>query len=278
MKAIMEDVKLGDKEFPPNMTPFIFQVKGSDLYGIVYVAEGKGPHPTAIVLHGFPGNEKNLDLAQALRRAGINAVFFGFRGAWGSEGNFSYQNCIEDTVAAIDFFKKPENIQKFRVDPEKFIIIGHSMGGFVTMNVAKLRQDVKTCVYLSGWNMGYEAERLSKAGEDALTKRKQWLAASAAPLKGTNVELLLEEFFSMKDTHNLISYVPELKGKKILMVTAKQDTVCPTQYDHQPLYDALKKAYPNDVAEFILNTDHAYSATRMEMIRGVFEWMGIRLT
>ena len=147
------------------------------------------------------------------------------------------------------------------------------MGGFVAMNVAKLRQDVKACVFLSCWNAGYYAECLSKASEDVLARRKQEFAADATPLKGVNGELLVEEILSMKDTHNLISYVPELKGKKILMVTAKQDTACPTEYDHQPLYDVLKKAYPDDIAELILDTDHVYSATRMEMIRGVFEWL-----
>ena len=32
--------------------------------------QGLGPHPVVIMLHGFPGNEKNLDLAQSIRRAG----------------------------------------------------------------------------------------------------------------------------------------------------------------------------------------------------------------
>ncbi|GHV37659.1 hypothetical protein FACS1894187_14990 [Synergistales bacterium] len=214
-----------------------------------------------------------MDLAQALRRAGINAVFFGYRGAWGSEGNFSYQNCIDDTNTLIDFFKQPANIEKFRIDPAKFIVMGHSMGGFVTMNVAKAQKDVKAYVYLSGWNVGYEAERLQKADADAVAKRKQGLAASAAPLKGTNAELLYDEILSMKDTHNLVNFVPELAGKKFLMVTAKKDTACPAEYDHIPLYDALKKAYPNDVSEFTLDTDHVYSVSRVEMIRGVFEWL-----
>ncbi|MFD3266336.1 hypothetical protein [Phenylobacterium ferrooxidans] len=32
------------------------------------------------------GNEKNLDLAQAVRRAGWNAAAFNYRGSWGSPG------------------------------------------------------------------------------------------------------------------------------------------------------------------------------------------------
>ena len=30
----------------------------------VYTAEGNGPHPVLIFTHGYPGHEKNLDLAR----------------------------------------------------------------------------------------------------------------------------------------------------------------------------------------------------------------------
>jgi hypothetical protein len=66
------------------------------MFGLIYEAPGVGPHPTALVLHGFPGNERNLDLAQAIRRAGWNAVFFHYRGAWGSEGSFGFVHVLED--------------------------------------------------------------------------------------------------------------------------------------------------------------------------------------
>ena len=51
------------------------------LAGMMLGANGQGPHPTIVLLHGFPGNEKNLDLAQSLRRAGYNVLFFHYRGA-----------------------------------------------------------------------------------------------------------------------------------------------------------------------------------------------------
>ena len=54
-----------------------------------------------ILLHGFPGNERNLDLAQALRRAGWNAVFFHYRGSWGSDGDFSFGHVLEDVAAVV---------------------------------------------------------------------------------------------------------------------------------------------------------------------------------
>ena len=47
---------------------------GAQLNALMYVAAGAKPHPTVILLHGFPGNERNLDLAQDIRRAGWNAL------------------------------------------------------------------------------------------------------------------------------------------------------------------------------------------------------------
>src|SRR3954469_11215477 len=64
--------------------------------GVAYLAAGAGRHPTFVFLHGLPGNEKNLDLAQAVRRAGWNAITVNYRGSWGSPGNFSFAHVLED--------------------------------------------------------------------------------------------------------------------------------------------------------------------------------------
>ena len=52
------------------------------LLGVLHLPEGEGPHPVAVLLHGFPGNERNFDLAQSLRRAGYAALVFHYRGSW----------------------------------------------------------------------------------------------------------------------------------------------------------------------------------------------------
>ena len=77
-----------DAEHPPAINELTIPSDGSRMPGLIYVANGPGPHPTVVLLHGFPGNEKNLDLAQALRRAGFNVLFFHYRGAWGAEGDY----------------------------------------------------------------------------------------------------------------------------------------------------------------------------------------------
>ena len=88
---------------------------GALLNAIVYVAAGAGPHPVVILLHGFPGNEKNLDLAQAIRRAGWDVLYFDYRGSWGSPGDFSFTHCIEDTQAAIAYVRDPIKIGRAHV-------------------------------------------------------------------------------------------------------------------------------------------------------------------
>ena len=76
--------------------------------GLLMTAAGSAPCPLVVLLHGFPGTERNLDVAQALRMAGCHVAFFHYRGAWGSPGDFSFVNVLEDPNNVIDYFKRPE--------------------------------------------------------------------------------------------------------------------------------------------------------------------------
>ena len=58
-----------DAAHPARMEVLHIPSGGVELNAIAYVAAGAGPHPTVVLFHGLPGNEKNLDLAQAMRRA-----------------------------------------------------------------------------------------------------------------------------------------------------------------------------------------------------------------
>ena len=80
----------GKKPFPPTTETFQIPSHGVLLNALVYVAEGAWPHPVVVLLHGFPGNERNLDLAQDIRRAGWDVVYFNYRGSWGTPGEFLF--------------------------------------------------------------------------------------------------------------------------------------------------------------------------------------------
>lgn len=80
LDPIVNDPPIFDLVHPPRMAAMQLESGDASVNAIVYEAQGPGPHPTVVLLHGYPGNEWNLDLAQAIRRAGWNVVFFHYRG------------------------------------------------------------------------------------------------------------------------------------------------------------------------------------------------------
>src|SRR5271170_4778687 len=96
-----------DRTNPAAMQSFQIPSHGAMLNALVYVAAGSGRHPAVVLLHGFPGNERNLDLAQDIRRAGWDVLYFNYRGSWGSSGGFSFSHSIEDTAEAVAYLRQP---------------------------------------------------------------------------------------------------------------------------------------------------------------------------
>src|SRR5438045_1677295 len=105
---------------------------GVAINGVAYLASGAGPHPTVVICHGLPGNEKNLDLAQAVRRAGWNAVTFNYRGSWGSPGVFRFAQNLEDADAVLAYVEDGGHAADLGIDTRRLVMAGHSMGGWVT--------------------------------------------------------------------------------------------------------------------------------------------------
>jgi uncharacterized protein len=119
-----------DVEHPAHMRVLRILTHGVQVNGIIYQASGPGPHPTLVLCHSLPGNEKNLDLAQAVRRAGWNAVIFNYRGSWGSPGNFRFAQNLEDADAVLAYLREPANAKQLGIDTSHIVIAGHSMGGW----------------------------------------------------------------------------------------------------------------------------------------------------
>ena len=124
---LFADIRI-DSLHPAGLEELNFNSSGDTVYGFSYLANGRGPHPTVVLLHGLPGNERNLDVAQHLRRNGYNVVFFNYRGSWGSQGKFSYENSLQDVNAVLDHITDPENKERLRVDARNIFLFGHSMG------------------------------------------------------------------------------------------------------------------------------------------------------
>src|ERR1700761_4972251 len=105
-----------DAAHPPRMEVLHIPSGGVEINGVAYLASGAGVHPTLVLLHGLPGNEKNLDLAQAARRAGWNVVTFNSRGSWGSPGSFSFEGNLADAKAVLAYVRAPDHAKALGVD------------------------------------------------------------------------------------------------------------------------------------------------------------------
>jgi len=108
-----------------------FDSGGHRLVGTVYLARGDEPKPTALLLHGCPGLEKNLDLAALLRDRGWNSLLFHYRGCWGSAGRYDLRTIPRDVTGAVDFLAACP-----LVDSDRIAVVGHSLGGWAAIMTA----------------------------------------------------------------------------------------------------------------------------------------------
>jgi pimeloyl-ACP methyl ester carboxylesterase len=224
-----------DKVNPARMDTVQIPSHGNLMNGLVYVAAGAGPHPVVVLLHGFPGNEKNLDLAQAIRRAGWDVLYFDYRGSWGTPGDFSFTHCMEDTHMAIDFMRDPSNAKKLRADPARIILIGHSMGGMIAAHIGAEDQKIMEVGLISAADMASGlisnaamADRTSvTAGmSDDDRKRVQNKVAAGlaraglAPLADCTPEDLAAELMAHTEGWKLVAQAQKLASRPVLIITS----------------------------------------------------------
>jgi|HubBroStandDraft_1064217.scaffolds.fasta_scaffold10598_2 dipeptidyl aminopeptidase/acylaminoacyl peptidase len=113
------------------ITGVTFDSDGHRLVGVCYLARGQEPKPTALLLHGCPGLEQNLDLAVRLRDRGWNALVFHYRGCWGSAGRYDLRTIPRDVTAAVDYLAGCP-----LVDAGRIAVVGHSLGGWAALVTA----------------------------------------------------------------------------------------------------------------------------------------------
>lgn len=164
---------------------------GVQINGLAYLAAGPGPHPTVVLAHGLPGNEKNLDLAQAIRRAGWNAVTFNYRGSWGSPGAFSFAGNVDDAKAVLAYLRDPANAARLRIDPSRMVLMGHSMGGWVTSQVAGSDPTLSGAALISAADMARIAGappeqrlQLARSNMESLNATAEGMAEQMTGLSG----------------------------------------------------------------------------------------------
>lgn len=273
------------------------------------VAAGPGPHPTMLLLHGLPGNERNLDLAQAARRAGWNVLTFTYRGAWGSEGIFSIQHAVEDTRAAIGYLRSAQAGLDFNVDTSRIVVAGHSMGGYMAAHAAVLdarcprrpaavgparavpvtiegSRIARPCsaypplaglILLDAWDIAASARELKAGGAEARARFVAGFDDIGRSLGPITAEDLADNLIRRGEEWSLPALAEALARIRVLTIYATHGGA----EENRAIAAAIKRACaPRGQAAcptltaVELATDHVFADHRVALAREVVEWLG----
>ena len=233
------------------------EIDGSTVFGRVMLPALDDPNtrtPIVLFLHGFPGTEKNVDIAQLLRMRGIACAYFAYRGVWGSKGFYSFSHLIEDAIAIAAHLR--ERAEELRIDPDRFYLYGHSMGGFATVNSIAAGLKVKGAFLMAPCDLAerylYERERF-----DALAVKEQ------------------RGYFTLPSDNSLLDEVAQYAEKwyfpnaaehmdpaiRYFFIGGTRDTTTPPPQNIYPLCDALI-AKGAKVEYLELNESHAFPGSR----------------
>jgi uncharacterized protein len=251
-----------DRAHPAAMTVLHVPSHGVLINGLLYSPPGEGPHPTLVLCHGLPGNEKNLDLAQAVRRAGWNAVTFNYRGSWGSPGSFRFAQNPQDAEAVLAYLRDPSNAAKLGIDPKRIVIAGHSMGGWVAAHTAARDHALSGAILISMADMGLVGGRPRAQAVAAMADDMETLADVTAESMVDEIAAHAKEFV-VAGTESGLAQIP------VLAITANDHLAAQTD----ALVAAIKAKGGTRVTAAHLDTDHSYSDRRIALESIVITWL-----
>lgn len=267
--ARCQEVHYGDCAHRPDVHGLLLPGRRGRLLSVLYTAGGVGPFPTALLLHGIPGCERNFDLAQALRRAGFHVLTFHYSGSWGSDGTYSLAHDLEDAETALDFILRDET---FGFDKDRVFAVGHSLGGFVCGQLTARRPEIRAGALLMPCDIG----RLPQIGrEDAEAGQtiREVLDDSAGWLNGTSGEALWREAEENSRSFALESAAEALAKKPLLCVSGSLDIYTPPAYHCEPLARAIRARDGGLLRCVTYPTDHFFADYRLTVADTVAEFL-----
>jgi len=252
-----------DAAYPTHNQQLLIPSHGLGMNAVLFQASGKGPHPTVILMHGLPGNERNLDLAQAIRRAGWDVLTFTYRGAWGSPGDFSITNAMADTSAALDFARSPE-ATKLGIDSRHIVLAGHSMGGATAFMTATQTSGLDGLILIDAWNI----DGKNSKGADTHETLVKGFDDFGNALHGATPETVADEVIARRSGWNLVAAAVKLPRLPILTVNARYGIGA----ENQPVTNALRKAGAQ-VTAVTIDSDHSFTDHRIALAATVIGWL-----
>lgn len=251
-----------DTTSPASLTELFIPSGNSQIAGLIYSANGLQKHPTLLLLHGYPGNERNLDIAQVVRSHGWNVIYFDYRGSWGSQGKFSFKNCVEDVVNVVAFCNKYQD--SLKIDTSNIVLFGHSMGGWVCLKALQELPAVKKGFALSTWDIAKDFKNVSNEKEMLRIATDPNIAGKYFVLN-TSLKDLYTPVIQNQTYFNLLNEGKSLADKQIIMIDEHEK--------NQQLADKIKESNQSYFDYSVWQTDHSFTNKRVSLINKVLAFL-----
>jgi pimeloyl-ACP methyl ester carboxylesterase len=237
------------------------------------MAAGAQPHPTVLLLHGLPGNEQNLDLAQSMRRVGWNVLTLHYRGSWGTPGSFSFEHCLEDAAVAVEWLRSIGTSPGRRIDSGRIVAIGHSMGGFVAAYLTAADPDIIGACLISGVDLGNAFGMPSHDCAEALIDDNVGFGDGLHILSGTSPHALASEAAENAARWRLDALAAKLARRPLLLITSDDGF----RAGSDALAGAVGELGGTELERVHFPTDHSYSDHRIALQVEVLRWLTAKM-
>ncbi|MFH1726320.1 MAG: prolyl oligopeptidase family serine peptidase [Elusimicrobiota bacterium] len=124
----------------------VFRHRGAKMVGVLSRPQGpKGRRfPAVLLLHGFPGSEKNVDVQRALMGRGIAGFAPHSSGTWGSGGLYRFSTLVDQARAGLRVLARQP-----WVDARRMAVFGASMGGWTAIHLGRRVPALRAVVAVS---------------------------------------------------------------------------------------------------------------------------------
>ena len=271
IENIKNDPQWEKEERSASLESMTFLSGGSQMYGTVLIPGGKKnqTYPCVVLLHGFPGFAATFDIAQSLRRTGIVVISFFYRGSWGSQGNYTFSGAGDDAVCVAEWAHREDIAAQYHIDRNNMFFVGHSMGGFVSINATRRLPWIRGTAVMSPYDLPYwplhqETEPMKQVIDENLYALH--IESSAAIYQ--NID------YCCQKSYGIFQAYEDLKDRNLYFIGASQDDVAPAAKMIEPLWNQLQQHTTDALQAYdTLNTNHAYDDKRLIVSELFAKWI-----
>ena len=164
----------------------------------------------------------------------------------------------------------------YRIDAERIVLVGHSLGGFAALMALASVRGICSAASIAGFNLGVFADQLRKerAPLKALIDHYEKEFPS---LRIPSAQDLFNELLTYGDTWDLLKQASKMAHGSVLLVGGTRDRDAPLDTHHVPLVHALEACSIRQLTQVIMDTDHYFSDKRVTLARTILSWLESQL-